>query len=106
MTTTTTRAKFKVLHIATSPDGSKSVSMAPVTSGSSENEQFYRYTPAGSIQLSLMSPAAANAFTEGAEVYVDFTPAVDASTLDLGSSDPLESTDALPDDDSACEACQ
>lgn len=40
----------------------------------SENGQFFKYTPSGSIQMGVVNPAAANQFVEGKEYYIDFTP--------------------------------
>ncbi|HRD85799.1 MAG TPA: hypothetical protein PLF63_11570, partial [Rubrivivax sp.] len=42
----------------------------------SENAQFFRWTPWGRIELGTVNPAAAAHFSQGAEVYVDFTPAI------------------------------
>lgn len=48
------------------------VKMSVVMDGSAENEEFFQYTPAGSIDLDIM---AAQYFEIGKEYYVDFTPA-------------------------------
>jgi len=80
------RAKFAVTRIerglTTVWDGHKSVPaetqriyLAPVTSGSEENDQFYASTPGGSIELATINPEAGNHFKLGAEYYVDFTAA-------------------------------
>lgn len=68
------RAKFKVSHIQPGDEGA-TISLSPVTSGSKENEQFYKWTPGGSIVLSTINAEAAQQFSEGQEFYVDFTPA-------------------------------
>jgi hypothetical protein len=64
------RAKFRC-------NGNKdgSVSLQAVTTGSEENKTFWKYTPAGSISLSITNPDAVNQFEAGKEYYVDFTPA-------------------------------
>lgn len=67
------RAKFIVTEKTESQSGI-SVKMYPVTGGSDENEKFYKYTPAGSIELSTINKTAADAFVVGAEFYVDFSP--------------------------------
>ncbi|WP_437227516.1 hypothetical protein SH661x_000396 [Planctomicrobium sp. SH661] len=64
------RAKFKVI----SRDGGN-IRLNPVINGSAENEQFFRYTPGGSIDIQTLHDAAAEQFVEGKEYYVDFTPA-------------------------------
>lgn len=51
------------------------ITLGAVINGSPENEEFYRYTPAGQISLGLVSEAAAAQFEVGAEYFVDFTPA-------------------------------
>lgn len=76
------RAKFKVQSVERSADPSVErgtdhgrVRLEAVTSGSPENESFFRWTPAGTIDLQIVNLAALDQFTEGQEVFVDFTPA-------------------------------
>lgn len=71
----TVRAKFKVVSVTESEGGMKTVRMHPVTSGSPENEKFYKWTPGGSIDLSTISPEAGAQFAPGKQFYVDFSPA-------------------------------
>lgn len=68
------RAKFKVESVLHSQNG-HTVQLFPVTTGSDENKEFYKYTPGGKIELSTINPDAAKQFVPGGEVYVDFTPA-------------------------------
>jgi hypothetical protein len=68
------RAKFKVDSITTTTTA-VSVLLSPVTTGSAENESFFRYTPVGRIELSTINPAAAAQFVPGKSFYVDFTDA-------------------------------
>lgn len=75
----TVRAKFKVATITESEGGQKTARLHPVTSGSPENVEFFKWTPGGSIDLSTLNPKAAEQFVPGREFYVDFTPAVAAS---------------------------
>jgi hypothetical protein len=70
----TVRAKFKVESITTDTNGA-SVKLVPVTSGSKENEQFFKWTPWGEMKIGTINSAAAEQFKPGAEFYVDFTPA-------------------------------
>ncbi|WP_236293118.1 hypothetical protein [Paenibacillus allorhizoplanae] len=44
-------------------------------SGSEENKDFWKYTPAGQIQMSVDNEKAQEQFEVGKEYYVDFTPA-------------------------------
>lgn len=67
------RAKFIVTEKTESQPG-VSVKLHPVTGGSKENETFYKYTPAGSTELSTINKTAADAFVVGTECYVDFSP--------------------------------
>lgn len=71
----TVRAKFKVNKITQHEGGSVEVSMQPVTSGSPENEQFFKWTPFGQLSMGTINADAAKEFTPGAQFYVDFTPA-------------------------------
>jgi hypothetical protein len=64
------RAKFKCS--GKTDDGQ--VELSPVTSGSAENEQFYKWTPGGQIRLSTVNEAALAEFVVGKEFYVDFIP--------------------------------
>lgn len=49
--------------------------LQPVSSGSAENESFYRWTPGGRIELAVVKEETANQFELGAEYYIDFTKA-------------------------------
>lgn len=66
------RAKFRCDSVTLLVNGAQ-ITLIPVTSGSEENESFYKWTPAGSISLSLVSKATANHFYPGHEYYIDFT---------------------------------
>jgi hypothetical protein len=71
----TVRAKFTVQEIARTTSGYR-IRLSPVTSGSEENQQFYKYTPGGSIELSTINDAAVEQFgSPGDSFYVDFTKA-------------------------------
>jgi hypothetical protein len=48
------------------------VTMNPVTSGSEENKEFYKYTPSGSLDISVMPKSVADFFELGKEYYLDF----------------------------------
>jgi hypothetical protein len=60
------RAKFAVVSITrqkwNAPGSTEAqiIKLGPVTSGSEENKAFYRYTPAGSIELATVNPEAGN----------------------------------------------
>lgn len=68
------RAKFECLSVNNMKDGSL-ITLVPVVSGSPENEQFFKWTPAGKIETSVVSSETAKQFEPGKQYYVDFTPA-------------------------------
>jgi hypothetical protein len=68
------RAKFKVEYRTESVAGFQ-IMLSPVTTGSKENEQFYKWTPGGKIELTTVNKDAGEQFKPGVEFYVDFTPA-------------------------------
>lgn len=65
------RAKFKV-ETKTENQSGFVVDMKPVITGSVENENFYKWTPGGSVMLSTINKAAAEYFAVGREYYIDF----------------------------------
>lgn len=73
----TVRAKFTVQYVEDNGEGLKTIHMAPVYGGEegNENNEYWKYTPAGLIQLSTINEAASSQFTQGQEFYVDFTAA-------------------------------
>jgi len=75
--TTTVRAKFRVISVSDAGhgDGSRQVTMEAVTSGSTENESFFKHTPSGHLNLGVMNEEAGKVFEFGKEYYLDFTPA-------------------------------
>lgn len=69
----TTRAKFNVAEITKYGNGGGTkVILLPVTGNGEENKTFWKYTPAGRIELSITNPDVE--FQLG-EYYVDFTKA-------------------------------
>lgn len=75
------RAKFRVQSVLNQTDAQNqptgaTIKLAPVYDAdpTSENGQFFRWTPWGAIELGTVNPAAAEQFKVGAEVFVDFTP--------------------------------
>ena len=47
----------------------------PVTSGSAENDSFYKWTPWGKLEMGTVNAEAAKQFEPGKTYYLDFTPA-------------------------------
>jgi hypothetical protein len=84
------RAKFRVSTVSpTAVEVSPGVDMAPVQTitaypvcassypadGSDENNTYAKWSPSGSLSLSITNPALSNRIKEGDVFYVDFTPA-------------------------------
>ena len=71
------RAKFECVGIEDQPDSEqKEVSFVPVLQGSDENKSFSKYTPSGSLNLTISyETEAVNAFEVGKEYYLDLTEA-------------------------------
>jgi len=63
------RAKFVCDEVANRVDG-KVVRMSPVTSGGQENEQFFKWTPFGKLEMGTVNPNVE--FVPGEEYYLDF----------------------------------
>lgn len=75
-----TRAKFTLISkVASAEDAngdiSASLSFEAVIDGSPENKEFWKWTPAGQINIHIDNPEALKMFDEGEEYYVDFTKA-------------------------------
>ena len=49
---------------------------APVTSGSPENAQYFKYTPYGQIHLGTINENVVRDLEPGKEYYVEFTEAI------------------------------
>lgn len=68
------RAKFKVTGKTNTTDGA-SIFLSAVTGGSKENEEFFRFSPWGNIDMGTVNPEAAKQFEIGDEFFVDFVKA-------------------------------
>ena len=70
------RVRAKMVCTSNEPyqDGNRVV-FAAVTSGSEENESFFKYTPCATLDMSIVNPAAAAVFEKGKTYYLDLTPA-------------------------------
>lgn len=74
--TMSVRAKFQCNSINKSPDNSTAVvHLIAVTTGSTENETWSKYTPSGQLQMVISNPAAAEQFEQGKEYFIDIAPA-------------------------------
>jgi hypothetical protein len=70
---TKVRCKFSVWQNIKTEEG-YNITLGAVTSGSPENEQFWKYTPAGSLNFNTINGSAAEQLIEGKEYYVDIIP--------------------------------
>lgn len=70
------RAKFECTHKVQDVNGWM-ITFKPVTSGSAENEKFYKYTPSGGLDIGTINDDAADQFEVGKEYYLDISPASD-----------------------------
>jgi hypothetical protein len=74
------RAKMRVGEVLHSKnaDGTtdqERVKLHAVTSGSAENKEFSKWTPAATFEIYISNPEAFGKLSSGHEFYVDFTPA-------------------------------
>lgn len=75
------RAKFRVNDVVerrTENDNGEpavTVTLFPVYGQDGENAIFGKYTPAGTISMTIYNREASGQFVPGKEYYVDFTPA-------------------------------
>lgn len=65
------RAKFKCVEKTQTEMGEK-IKLTPVTGGSKENENFFKWTPYGSIEIGTINEDAAKEFEVSKEYFVDF----------------------------------
>ena len=69
------RCKFKCIKVevnGTETDPNYSAQLEAVTDGSEENKSFFRWTPAGSLRLSVCRESQ---FVEGKEYFLDISEA-------------------------------
>ncbi len=78
----TMRAKMQVGDVTIRGDCLETIKMAAVTgtaafgpNGESEDNTFARWTPAGSLELTITNPDLIGTFRPGQKFYLDFTPA-------------------------------
>lgn len=55
--------------------GFYTITFYPVTTGSEENKNFYKWTPTGDISFQTVNPVAADNFKVGKQYYIDFISA-------------------------------
>jgi hypothetical protein len=71
------RAKFVVVSVSSVQhhrcEKQESVEMQPVIGSSEENKSWSKYTPSGSLKMTITNPEAMAQFELGKEFYLDFT---------------------------------
>lgn len=67
------RCKVRIVSIEHTELGVR-LKANPVSNGSEENKVFFKYTPSGQIDLSVINPDIVDTFKAGQELYVDFSP--------------------------------
>lgn len=73
------RAKFKVVETRQVDYGSGKQEVVKLSAASGEgNETWSKWTPSGSIEMSITNPDAVNQLELGKHFFVDFTPADEA----------------------------
>lgn len=79
----TMRAKFQVNSVKQILGGAEELSLGAVCSkgfgpnGESEDNTYARYTPQGSLTLTVNNPDLVGAFKPGQKFYLDFTEATE-----------------------------
>jgi hypothetical protein len=68
------RCKFKLESVTHRKEHSE-LHFEPVTTGSPENAEFFKWTPGGDLKLSVVKRETAEKLVPGAEYYLDITPA-------------------------------
>jgi hypothetical protein len=71
-----TRAKFHLYSKTeySGNNGQTAVTFQAVTSGSPENDSFFKWTPSGKLEMTIRKEVA-DQFEVGKEYYLDFSPA-------------------------------
>ena len=75
------RAKFRCISIelfSSEPGGNRRVKLSAVTAGqnaSEEDKAFWKYTPSGTVEMTIDNPPASEMFEIGKTYYLDFTVA-------------------------------
>lgn len=70
------RAKFQVSTVTHMENGSE-LKLLPVTHGSPENEEFFKWTPYGEIKLGLLGAEQIEGISPGQQFYIDLIPAAE-----------------------------
>lgn len=75
------KAKFRCTEVRSTEAGA-SVTLQPVTNNNADNSKFYKHTPAGKIELSIVNPALDGFFRPSTEYEVTFAIPVPEKTAE------------------------
>lgn len=70
------RCKFRLESLEKAEDGTSKAVWVPVTTGSLDNQNFFKFTPYGRIEIGTINEAVTESLDVGCEYYVDFTRAM------------------------------
>jgi hypothetical protein len=73
----TVRGKFQLQYITENYWNKEQRTLkfsAVCNDGTPENERFHKYTPSGTLEMTVDNPTALSGFKLGAYYYLDFTP--------------------------------
>jgi hypothetical protein len=70
------RCKVRLTEITKYENNGYRVKYTAVSSGSPENEQFFKWTPSATIDLGVLNEKAVEGLVVGGEYYIDFTKAI------------------------------
>jgi hypothetical protein len=68
-----TRLKMNCNFVKVHESGDKEISLSPVIEGSTENKEFFKFTPGGRLDFYCVNPEIQ--IEQGKAYYVDITPA-------------------------------
>ena len=68
------RCKMRCTQVSFKKDGAELL-FNPVTTGSKENNTFFKYTPSGEFKIRTINTELAATFIPGEDYYVDFSHA-------------------------------
>lgn len=69
------RAKFQCHEVTKDSSGNEKVSLGAVYGNGEANKEWSKYTPSGSLTMTISQEGAQGKFIPGKEYFLDFTPA-------------------------------
>lgn len=69
------RAKFQVRSVTKMEGGNEQVKMSAVTNGTPEDNTYSKFTPGGSLEITISNPDLCGKINPGDKFYMDFTKA-------------------------------